>query len=78
MTRNRDVAAFGERAHGYDQGWRGQMHHQIADRAVDLALTCVPAPKRILDVGAVPATCWAGLPPAPRRRRSWPGQASPG
>jgi SAM-dependent methyltransferase len=27
------------------------MHHQIADRAADLALTCVPAPGRILDVG---------------------------
>ena len=27
------------------------MHHQIADRTADLALTCVPAPKRILDVG---------------------------
>ena len=51
MSRDRDVAAFGERAQGYDQGWRGQMHHQIADRTADLALTCVPAPKRVLDVG---------------------------
>ena len=51
MVRDRDVAAFGERAQGYDEGWRGRMHHQIADRAADLALTCVPAPRRILDVG---------------------------
>jgi ubiquinone/menaquinone biosynthesis C-methylase UbiE len=51
MARDRDVAAFGERAQGYDEGWRGQMHHQIADRTAGLALTCVPAPKRILDVG---------------------------
>jgi ubiquinone/menaquinone biosynthesis C-methylase UbiE len=51
MTRDRDVAAFGERAHGYDEGWRGQLHHQIADRTADLALTCAPAPRRILDVG---------------------------
>src|SRR5215469_5896509 len=51
MARDRDVAAFGERAQDYDEGWRGQMHHQIADRTADLALTCVPAPKRILDVG---------------------------
>jgi ubiquinone/menaquinone biosynthesis C-methylase UbiE len=51
MTPDRDVAAFGERAHGYDEGWRGQLHHQIADRAADLALACVPAPRRILDVG---------------------------
>ena len=51
MARDRDVAAFGERARGYDEGWRGRMHHQIADRMADLALACVPAPKRILDVG---------------------------
>ena len=51
MARDRDVAAFGERAQGYDEGWRGRMHHQIADRTADLALTCVRAPKRILDVG---------------------------
>jgi hypothetical protein len=24
MARDRDVAAFGERARGYDEGWRGQ------------------------------------------------------
>ena len=51
MARDRDVAAFGERAQGYDEGWRGRLHHQIADRTADLALTCVPAPERILDVG---------------------------
>ncbi len=51
MARDRDVAAFGERAQRYDEGWLGQLHHQIADRAADLALACVPAPRRILDVG---------------------------
>ena len=51
MARDRDVAAFGERAQGYDEGWRGRLHHQIADRTADLARTCVPAPRRILDVG---------------------------
>jgi ubiquinone/menaquinone biosynthesis C-methylase UbiE len=51
MARDRDVAAFGERAQRYDQGWLGQLHHQIADRTADLALACVPAPRRILDVG---------------------------
>jgi ubiquinone/menaquinone biosynthesis C-methylase UbiE len=51
MTRDRDVAAFGERAQHYDQGWLGQLHHHIADRTADLALTCMPAPRRILDVG---------------------------
>jgi ubiquinone/menaquinone biosynthesis C-methylase UbiE len=51
MARDRDVAAFGERAQCYDEGWLGQLHHQIADRTADLALTCVSAPRRILDVG---------------------------
>jgi ubiquinone/menaquinone biosynthesis C-methylase UbiE len=51
MARDRDVAAFGERAQRYDEGWLGQLHHQIADRTADLALTCIPAPGRILDVG---------------------------
>jgi ubiquinone/menaquinone biosynthesis C-methylase UbiE len=51
MARHRDVAAFGERAQRYDRGWLGRLHHQIADRTADLALSCVPAPKHILDVG---------------------------
>jgi ubiquinone/menaquinone biosynthesis C-methylase UbiE len=51
MARDRDVAAFGARAQHYDEGWRGQLHHEIADRTADLALACVPAPERILDVG---------------------------
>lgn len=51
MARDRDVAAFGERAQGYDEGWRGRMHHEIADRVANLALTCVPVPGRILDAG---------------------------
>ena len=51
MARDRDVAAFGERAQRYDEGWLGLLHHRIADRTADLALTCVPAPGRILDAG---------------------------
>ncbi len=51
MAHDRDVAAFGRRAPGYDEGWRGRLHHQIADRTADLALSCVPRPSRILDVG---------------------------
>jgi hypothetical protein len=70
MARDRDVAAFGERAQGYDEGWRGRMHHQIADATADLALSCVPAPGGYSTSDAGPATCLAGLLPAPRRRRS--------
>jgi len=78
MARDRDVAAFGERAQRYDQDWRGRLHHQIADRTADLALACVPAPAQILDVGcgtgyllgqlaarAPQAGALAGIDPAP-------------
>jgi ubiquinone/menaquinone biosynthesis C-methylase UbiE len=51
MTRDRDVAAFDQRAWGYEEGWRGRLHHEIADRTADLALRFAPAPQRILDVG---------------------------
>jgi ubiquinone/menaquinone biosynthesis C-methylase UbiE len=51
MTRDRDVAAFDQRARDYEEGWRGRLHHEIADRTADLALASVPAPQRILDVG---------------------------
>jgi ubiquinone/menaquinone biosynthesis C-methylase UbiE len=78
MARDRDVAAFGERAQRYDQDWRGRLHHQIADRTADLAMSCVPAPRQILDVGcgtgyllgqlaarAPQASVLAGIDPAP-------------
>jgi ubiquinone/menaquinone biosynthesis C-methylase UbiE len=52
MTRDdRDVAAFDARAEGYEGGWLGRLHQQIADRTADLAVRAVPAPQRILDVG---------------------------
>ena len=78
MARDRDVAAFDRRARGYEEGWRGQLHHEIADRTVGLALACGPAPQRILDVGCgtgyllrqLAARCpqaaeLAGIDPAP-------------
>jgi ubiquinone/menaquinone biosynthesis C-methylase UbiE len=78
MARDRDVAAFGERAQRYDEDWRGRLHHQIADRTADLAMSCVPAPRQILDVGcgtgyllgqlaarAPQAGVLAGIDPAP-------------
>lgn len=51
MSRDRDVVAFDQRARGYEDGWRGRLHHEIADRTAGLALGCVPDPRRILDVG---------------------------
>jgi ubiquinone/menaquinone biosynthesis C-methylase UbiE len=52
MARDRDVAAFAERAEGYEEGWRGRLHHEISDRTMRLALAQVPAPHRVLDVGS--------------------------
>jgi len=51
MALHRDVEAFGERAEGYESGWLGKLHRDIADRVADLALTSSPTPQRILDIG---------------------------
>jgi ubiquinone/menaquinone biosynthesis C-methylase UbiE len=51
VVHSRDVAAFDERAPSYETGWRGRLHHDIADRAADLALASSPRPSRVLDVG---------------------------
>src|SRR5215510_1084237 len=48
---DRDVAAFDERAAGYESGRLGQWHRQIADRTAARALACQRAPQRVLDVG---------------------------
>jgi ubiquinone/menaquinone biosynthesis C-methylase UbiE len=47
----RDVAAFEDRAGSYEQGWRGRLHHEIADRTATLAASTCAAPQRVLDVG---------------------------
>jgi len=52
MPYERDVRAFDQRAATYDSGWLGRMHHEISGRVADLALRQVPAPRRVLDVGA--------------------------
>jgi len=51
MPHDRDVRAFDQRAASYESGRHGQLHKEISDRVVDLALGCVPAPRRVLDVG---------------------------
>jgi ubiquinone/menaquinone biosynthesis C-methylase UbiE len=78
MAPDRDIAAFNQRAPSYEDGWLGRLHHEIANRAADLALACSPAPRRILDVGcgtgyllrefavrAPEAVELAGIDPAP-------------
>ena len=78
MASDRDVGAFQERAAGYESGWLGQLHHDIADRAAELAESCSPEPERILDVGCgtgyllrrladrfPAATTLSGIDPAP-------------
>ena len=52
MPHDRDVKAFDERAPGYESGWLGQLHHDIDNRAVDLALAAAPDARRVLDVGS--------------------------
>jgi ubiquinone/menaquinone biosynthesis C-methylase UbiE len=52
MPYERDVRAFDQRAATYDSGRLGRMHHEISGRVADLALRQVPAPRRVLDVGA--------------------------
>jgi ubiquinone/menaquinone biosynthesis C-methylase UbiE len=47
----RDIAAFEQRAAGYEEGWLGRLHHQVADRTAALARSASPAPRRVLDVG---------------------------
>jgi ubiquinone/menaquinone biosynthesis C-methylase UbiE len=51
MPSDRDVQAFDERAATYESGRHGQLHKEISDRVVELALSRVPAPRRVLDVG---------------------------
>ena len=51
VTRDRDVQAFDDRAAGYEDGYLGRWHRDIAARTIDLALARFPAPERVLDVG---------------------------
>ncbi len=75
---HRDVAAFEDRATGYQEGWRGRLHHDIAGRTAVLALSASTAPRRVLDIGCgtgyllrllarqwPQATELAGIDPAP-------------
>lgn len=52
MPYDRDVQAFDDRAATYESGRRGRLHQEISDRVVALALSRVPAPERVLDVGS--------------------------
>jgi len=67
VTRHRDIAAFEERAPGYDGGWQGRLHHEIADRTVALLTTSGGTPAGVLDVG-----CGTGYLLRQLARR-WPG-----
>jgi ubiquinone/menaquinone biosynthesis C-methylase UbiE len=51
MRSERDVAAFDERASGYEAGALGRMHREIVDRTCDLAVRLQPDPKMVLDIG---------------------------
>jgi ubiquinone/menaquinone biosynthesis C-methylase UbiE len=51
VASERDVAAFDDRAEVYESGWRGRLHHQIADEVAALLVCLAPNPRRVLDVG---------------------------
>ena len=51
MPPYRDLAEYNDRAGSYDHGWRGRLHHEIADRTASLAAATVAAPLRVLDLG---------------------------
>lgn len=51
MPYDRDVQAFDARAASYESGRHGRLHKEISDRVVELALSRVPAPRCVLDVG---------------------------
>jgi ubiquinone/menaquinone biosynthesis C-methylase UbiE len=51
MSYDRDVRAFDDRAASYESARHGRLHEEISDRVVELALSRVPAPRRVLDVG---------------------------
>lgn len=85
---HRDIAAFEDRAAGYEQGWRGRLHHDIADRTAALALSASAAPRRVLDIGCgtgyllrLLARQWpqaselAGIDPAPSMIEAAEGSA---
>ncbi len=48
---HRDLDAFEKRAADYETGWLGRLHHDIAERVIDLVLSWPTHPRRILDVG---------------------------
>jgi ubiquinone/menaquinone biosynthesis C-methylase UbiE len=52
VPHDRDVQAFDDRAATYESGRHGQLHKEISERVVALALSRVPAPSRVLDVGS--------------------------
>ena len=79
MADDRGVEAFDRRAAGYEAGWRGALHHRIADRTAAIAIAFAPGSVRVLDVGCgtgyllrrmadrLPdAVEFAGIDPAPR------------
>lgn len=51
MSEDRDVAAFGRRAAGYEGGSLGAWHRRVIERTAELNLSADPAPARVLDVG---------------------------
>jgi ubiquinone/menaquinone biosynthesis C-methylase UbiE len=72
------VTTFDRRAASYERGRLGEWHLLVAERVADMALTAVPAPGQVLDVGCgtgavlrrlaacLPTARLVGVDPAPR------------
>jgi predicted TPR repeat methyltransferase len=51
VPHQRDIAAFDARAQGYEQGWLGRFHRDLADKTLGIALALAPDARRLLDIG---------------------------
>jgi hypothetical protein len=57
MPPRRDLEAFESRAAGYERGWLGRLHHDIADRTADLALSAVAGAAKHAPGTELPVCC---------------------
>lgn len=52
VARDRDIAAFDDRAARYEQGWLGQWHAGVTTRVAGIAAAAIPSARSVLDIGS--------------------------